>query len=1061
MLIKNKWKILLLILLLTLTASFLISCGSVDSISVSEMPQLTYARGQDLNLDDGVLKINKGKKTSEISLSSDEISVTGYDKNKLGEQTVTFEYDGATTSITVTVVDRIVVSNATTDYLVGDSFDKTKGKVTLTLNDGTTRAILLSSGEVTVSGFDSSIAKKGADVKVVCNTNGEIYEGSFKVNIHPVDSVIFNQPSRISYGSHYSGKIDLSGGYFTLKGNNGKNTREVAITENMVSGFDVSAVNSENKDIDQTITVTYNGVAYTYDIKLTYTDISKFIDNKEAFNSVDWNGENLPAIEKDLGELAFSLMSAYLEMSSTDQALINQDDVFNVARAAMVYGFEIWAENIKQFKGAFAIEYGEIAIYCESYETVKNAISLFEKKDSAIYKVAPVLLGMIDLYGDSVVYENETTKIMFSSYPVMDEDAVVDMHAMLIHFVEIFDTIKTIPDNWQASDLSAYSTTIETVYSAMLGESYATTYPNVYALVSYWRTNDDLFDILYNYLYEANYKDSIPYLFTYGLPTAINELYGFVFNAVLSMNNIQSLAVKDTTNLFYNFYRAKDCANKLKAQTETMENYVYLNLPLNFILGIPSSQVVTFDDMIDFIRSSEYGFYHLSSGLLDLPEYDAFMNKYIVLLTNIMEIEDYDKTAQYGEDIKALFNLFVDFSPAQQYDLLATLNSLYSIGIPELAFDDSEENIKAGNISLFTVLVNKFMRSTLSEAHTETYNNLILAIEVYANRFGYDNWKNDFTSRMDKVAAALINMSTEDRQNFEYYLGAAYKKYVAIKEKVTSDTAADLGEWADDFAMLNDALLNVQTASNYLYIDKYNYSYFLASFERAAKIVENILKNAPKNVIDAYYHEALFEFAPADSEAGTAAVNCSYDSAVSLYRNTYINILVFFYSSNTTVNMYEAYNERKMGEFLGTYYDMVNAFLNKKQGDAHTFDKATVLNVMKQFRLLSPEAKSFFMLMEGNINIYHNALELFISQEFTANAAAVAIKLYSLEQCYLNYHVSQNDVTLNSMKAVLNQLKELYTALEGEDKTSFEALEEAYSYYVEKCEAIINPTNAA
>ena len=102
---KNVWKIILVLFLIVFTLGFAVSCGSAESISVSESArgQTTYVVGQVLNLSGGVLIVNNGKGTEEIPLDSKGVKVSGYEKNTLGVQTLTVEYGGATTELIVNV----------------------------------------------------------------------------------------------------------------------------------------------------------------------------------------------------------------------------------------------------------------------------------------------------------------------------------------------------------------------------------------------------------------------------------------------------------------------------------------------------------------------------------------------------------------------------------------------------------------------------------------------------------------------------------------------------------------------------------------------------------------------------------------------------------------------------------------------------------------------------------------------------------------------------------------------------------------------------------------------
>ena len=311
----KKFATLALVVLMLVASVFVMSAcqdpqtqTDAGKISVEEtgMPQLLYVQGQDLDLSNGMLTVEKDGQKQEIPLNSEGITVTGYDKNTLGNQTITIAYGGQTTQITVTVVARMQAVEFTADYLVGDAFDFGMGRLKITRDDGSNHTVLLNGNGVTINGFDGTKAGKQTLTATYAN-NGETYECKFEVTVYAVDNVTFTAPKKVNYNSHEAG-IDLTDGYFTITGNNGALVRTVAIDEDMVEGFDLTAVNEENTPFTQSLKVTYGGKEYSYDIKLTYTAISRFKKDAVAFAELDWNGAEIPTISIELGELALELM---------------------------------------------------------------------------------------------------------------------------------------------------------------------------------------------------------------------------------------------------------------------------------------------------------------------------------------------------------------------------------------------------------------------------------------------------------------------------------------------------------------------------------------------------------------------------------------------------------------------------------------------------------------------------------------------------------------------------------------------------------------------------------
>ena len=154
------------------------------------------------------------------------------------------------------------------------------------------------------------------------------------------------------------------------------------------------------------------------------------------------------------------------------------------------------------------------------------------------------------------------------------------------------------------------------------------------------------------------------------------------------------------------------------------------------------------------------------------------------------------------------------------------------------------------------------------------------------------------------------------------------------------------------------------------------------------------------------------------------------------------------------VNIYDAYFEYELDEFLTLYYGMLTKFLEKTEGQSPVFDRDEFLSILHRYSALDARAKALFLTLEGGVDIYGSARELFIKETFTEGAGALAEKLFILEAALLNYRISESGITLNSVKEILAEIKTGYTALSEEDIASFEIVYEIYCYYVEECEAL-------
>jgi hypothetical protein len=110
-------------LLLALLATALLSvfaCGGGGEIEIAvegrNMPQSVYVKGSELNLAGGILTVREGGIATEIPLTASGVTVSGYQKNQLGDQDLTVTYREKSTVLTVTVVERLRIDNYVTNY---------------------------------------------------------------------------------------------------------------------------------------------------------------------------------------------------------------------------------------------------------------------------------------------------------------------------------------------------------------------------------------------------------------------------------------------------------------------------------------------------------------------------------------------------------------------------------------------------------------------------------------------------------------------------------------------------------------------------------------------------------------------------------------------------------------------------------------------------------------------------------------------------------------------------------------------------------------------------------
>ncbi|MBQ8287469.1 MAG: bacterial Ig-like domain-containing protein [Clostridia bacterium] len=138
------------------TLTVQVSAKSLTGIKISSKPKkLTYIEGQDINLSGLAVKAYYDNDTNATVTN---YSVKGYDKNKIGTQTITVTYNGKTATFTVTVKEKsltaiqIVDYPATMEYFCYDPFDTTGMRLKLSYDNGTTAYV---ADGFTISGYEN------------------------------------------------------------------------------------------------------------------------------------------------------------------------------------------------------------------------------------------------------------------------------------------------------------------------------------------------------------------------------------------------------------------------------------------------------------------------------------------------------------------------------------------------------------------------------------------------------------------------------------------------------------------------------------------------------------------------------------------------------------------------------------------------------------------------------------------------------------------------------------------------------------------------------------------
>lgn len=1065
-------KLVLLLLLVVAAVITMAACDNtqgnqpvVDEISVTDanMPQLMYIIGQDLDLSNGFLTVKIGEEVQEIPMTSEGVTNTGFDKNKLGEQTITITYGGKTTQITVTVVDRMQVVEYATDYLVGDAFDVSKGRLMITRNDGSNFPVVLNAEGVTVTGFDST--KTGEQTLTVkYEKDGESYSTTFKVTVYAVENVEFHAPKKQAYNSHDTG-MDLTDGYFTLTGKGGALTKTVALEEAMISGFDLTAVNEDNSPFNQELTVTYNGKTYNYSVKLTYTVISKFQKEAAAFVAFDWANEELSV---EMGELALDLMASYMELSPAQKNYINKGDALAVARAALVHGLNLITPELDAMQDAFIID-GGLEFTVKNREAVEAAIAILGNDECNLYRVSSVLEGLVVEFANEEAFDGDS----FANYEMLPSWAYEQLLEIFETMIETDDLVQAMVD-WQTAGIENRAAEIEELYTYIFSSEYIDSVngmPQIFAYVFAWYIEGDepehITEGLYYHYYLQNDMEALTNLPVVGLPSELSYVAYYLSMAMEQIGHLAQQMQPDTTQMLYYYYMAEKTVNELKENGSELDKALYEIVPVNSLLGlVDNSTLFSFDLWMDYVRSMEGGFDHYCGAMMGIEEFENLLYGYLELLDKWFTIEGYEESEEYGATLQELFRMYVDLDPTQQYYFLTTLNSMYTMSVPPLAFDDSDEQI-APYLCVLVQLLNEYYREMMGNDH-QLYTDLVIAMEIYANRASRGGWAEEFTTKMDAIRTRYNAMTEEEKAIFDQYLGHAYTKYIAIRDTyVGVEEKVDLGEWADKFAELDAVLENLEMTAQLMQNNYSVYSLFFTAYERAALLVNEIKAGAPEEILEAFKFEDRYG----------EDLLVSYEYLMTTYRTIYVSSLL------TIGTTYEGYTTSNLPAFLNEVYDVIWGYMTSEEGAP--LDKAAAIAAMKTFRELTLDERILFIIMEGDNGQYYISLDAVFEQNFSEAGAALGNKVLELETMVILYEyfldmynealaqdnaetaaelLASVEAAQDSIDAAINGeggIKAMYEALSDEDKADFADLQEMYDYYMDMCEEILNTEEAA
>ena len=1072
----------IILLILTMTAMLFtaVSCGGKSEIAIKEdaMPQLVHVLGEELDLSAGVLVVNKGKKTEEIAMNAEGVEITGYNKNQLGDQTVTISYDGASTTLTVTVVERMQIVDYVADYLVGDSFDTSKGRVRITRNDGTSYTVILNNASVSIEGFDSFSAASGKTVTAKYTGANESYETTFAVNIHAIDEITLQAPNKKAYSSHEKG-INLDGGRLVLSGNGGTLKKEIKLTDTAagitISGFDLTVVNEDNLTVTQRVYVIYEGESYYYDIKISYTSVSMFNDHAHEFAGFDWESETVPTIDSELGEFALELMGMYVELPTAEAVLISEEDLINVARVAVIYGYNTWLEDVVKFEGAFTYDYDDyyesysIFVTCETYEDVANAIVELKIEDRPLYRMYHQLVKISEIESiyDQIIEYIET--------PIIGDAMFTALIPMFEHMIKLHDEyLPLLPDNWQSAGYAAYEEEIVAIYEFITAADYVDGDNSwIYEQVAYWydsENNVKTFDALYDYYYAQNDWETLCTLANVTLPSDFLELITKLDSLMTTLDSIEAGDVYDNTTFFYDYYAFVEYAKTYEFHSEEMIAKIYSELPVNTLFAYDDSDEIYIATLVDYLY---YGYAQIASTLIELDAFeslmDDYLNAYVIAENNAGYISD----PEFAACIEGMMAHFFELTTTQQNLFFGAIMPYYYYGAPEFAFGAKESELHY--VACFNNYILEYYKSIFANDNADAaFQQLLMANEIYSRRFDLETWSTEFKAKMTAFNTSFGALTDDEKTHFDSYFGNLRADCEKVLVRLDAGTPTISEEWQAIFDELTVAIRAMDDASYVIeegLLDSegyYFYNVFLSAYERATKLIDYILASENSEIIDAYYHELMYVMVYEYDDGGSEEYYHTFEYAYSGLRGYYILYRIY------TAGSSEEYEALGFAEFFDLVYDLIIPYFNSMLYSGNVIDITgdELVEIMTTYSKLTPLAKAYHLLMEGGVySTYYGAISQYCGEHYSESIAKLISTITELEYTHSFYYyytvvaegVNESTIekSLDDVKSVYENLLALHADLTADEAAEFAPFEDIYSYYVELTAKMIADYEAA
>lgn len=1040
--LKKPLLILLVLALFTACILTLVGCGSGSgeltgiALSSKSTHKKVYVQGQELDLSGGILTTVIGDQEASLPFTADGVTVTGYDPNTIGKQTLTVTYMGKTTTFEVVVVARTVAESYEKDYFVGEKFNALKGKIKITRNNGTSFTVAMNSSMVSVKSFST---EKAGTTTVVLNYTGEdgsSYDCSFDVTVHAIGSASIKYPFKTEYLSHED-SFDPAGGYITVTAAAPSSlTKSIPINTSMISEFNPKLATSANLEdpLPQVVKITFGTLSYEFPITILYSGLYVVNDAAELLKDIDWTSEG-QLFDDNQATLAINAIKAYFKLGDY-KSLVDEETLHTVLRPAVIALYTRYLNESVSFQDAFIITTeGTIDLTAVSPEAVATAIERISNKDDIFNQYADLATQIRDEFGTFKIVEGgKTVNQYLLTHSVADVDGVVSIFNFML---ELHNYLKDVPADWDLGTLMTYADDITTAATMMMTSQYAkAAYASLFFTVSDWRGGDYL-DIVYSYYYNIkvggqeiivnNMWGKIP------APGMLAEWYVAFSAAVREEQMLEyygtSAYLYDVSGFFYYYNQLIEITEKLFAEGDELSLNIY--------------ELVGCEDAFNsMLKYAPCGYIYQLGEAINYERVMKVWTIYVDIIDQILKSTDGDFSL-FGDKIETLTKELFALSPAELHTFLSSVNFLYgNSGGTVFVLDYAQSPL---NMLAYALAIH--YESVLPATVAPLFRGMLVAIESLSHVGIRKDAFDSFITCMEEINTLYGGLGS-DQAEFNKYFEDIYANLNVLYMNVKNDTAVDLGGMGDSFTEFNslcdsfDKILSlIQTSEDQATVQKL-IPLAVAIYEKLNQMYESIICSGNVTAINALYTK-LYTL---------GEVSYTLDKRFFGVREIVVTLLL---SSGVTD---AEGNSMVLWEVFADASTSVKTFIVEAlplmlaQYESRLWN-GDLYGLIESFRALVPEDQITVYLLGINLLYYEAVEENVVAMLTEANNVDGAVySMLQLEICYVLYANDSSIDNLTALQGAAANVKDIIAKL-GTDKAdqenAKEYLEPLYEEYLE------------